>query len=105
MARITGWFDSRRWVSVLAVMGAVCCAAPAAAGQMELAVMQGTVKDEAGKPLEGVTFRMKDTGRGRETTIKSDKDGKFYRRGLQAVEYDLVVEKDGYQPINDKIKL
>jgi tetratricopeptide (TPR) repeat protein len=72
---------------------------------MELAVIQGTVKDEAGKPLEGVTFRLKDIGRGRETAIKSDKDGKFYRRGLQAVEYELVVEKEGYQAINDKIKL
>jgi tetratricopeptide (TPR) repeat protein len=63
------------------------------------------VKDDAGRPLEGVTFRIKNVGRGRETTIKSDKDGKFYRRGLEAVEYELVVEKEGYQPINDKIKL
>ena len=76
-----------------------------AAGQMELAVIQGTVKDEAGKPLEGVTFRLKDMGRGSETSVKSDKNGRFYRRGLQAVEYELVVEKDGYQPINDKIRL
>jgi tetratricopeptide (TPR) repeat protein len=90
---------------VLGAIGTAFLAAPIAAGQMELAVMQGTVKDEAGQPLEGVTFRMKDTGRGRETTIKSDKQGRFYRRGLQAVEYDLVVEKEGYQPINDKIKL
>lgn len=95
----------RRAVLALVAMGAACLAVPmVAAGQLELAVMQGTVRDDAGRPLEGVTFRMRD-GRGRETTIKSDKDGKFYRRGLQAVEYELVVEKEGYQPINDKFKL
>jgi tetratricopeptide (TPR) repeat protein len=105
MIRNSGRVSVRRAVFVLAAMAVVSVAAPVAAGQMELAVMQGTVKDDAGKPLEGVTFRMKDLGRGQETTIKSDKNGKFYRRGLQAVEYELVVEKEGYQPINDKIKL
>ena len=105
MIRCAGYLSIRRAVVVLVVMGAVYLAAPVASGQMELAVIQGTVKDEAGKPLEGVTFRLKDIGRGRETAIKSDKDGKFYRRGLQAVEYELVVEKEGYQAINDKIKL
>src|SRR6185369_403289 len=104
MIRMSGRVSVRRAVFVLAAIVA-SVAAPVAAGQMELAVMQGTVKDDAGKPLEGVTFRMKDLGRGRETTIKSDKDGKFYRRGLQAVEYELVVEKEGYQPINDRLKL
>jgi tetratricopeptide (TPR) repeat protein len=95
----------RRRVPVLVAMAAAFLVAAVAAAQMELAVIQGTVKDEAGKPLEGVTFRLKDLGRGRETAIKSDKDGKFYRRGLQAVDYELVVEKEGYQAINDKIKL
>ena len=44
-----------------------------------------------------MTFRLKDNfGRGSETTLKSDKSGKFYRRGLQAVEYELsLVEKGG----------
>jgi tetratricopeptide (TPR) repeat protein len=105
MVRFAESLSIRGAVVVLVVMGAANVAAPLAAGQMELAVIQGTVKDEAGKPLEGVTFRLKDIGRGRETAIKSDKDGKFYRRGLQAVEYELVVEKEGYQAINDKIKL
>jgi tetratricopeptide (TPR) repeat protein len=105
MVGFTVWVSVRRAVCVLLAMGAVALAAPALAGQMELAVLTGTVKDDAGKPLEGVTFRLKDVGRGRETTIKSDKEGRFYRRGLQAVEYELVVEKEGYQPIRDSIKL
>jgi tetratricopeptide (TPR) repeat protein len=76
-----------------------------AAAQMELAVFQGTITDEAGAPLEGVTIRLRDLERGRETVLKSDKNGRFYRRGLAAVEYEMVVEKDGYQPINDKVRL
>lgn len=91
------------WIAfvVLALLGG---AAPASA-QMELAVMQGIVRDDAGQPLADVTFRMKDVERGRETVIKSDKNGRFYRRGLQAVEYELTVEKDGYQPIHDRVRL
>jgi tetratricopeptide (TPR) repeat protein len=76
-----------------------------ASSQIELGVIQGVVTDEAGKPLEGVTFRIRDTGRGREFTIKSDESGRFYRRGLPAVEYEIAVEKDGYQPIRDKVRL
>lgn len=92
------------FVVALVASVALLSATPAS-GQMELAVMQGTVKDEAGRPLEDVTFRLRDTGRGREVVIKSDKSGRFYRRGLQAVEYELLVEKEGYQPIHDKVKL
>jgi tetratricopeptide (TPR) repeat protein len=100
-----GSYLLRRPVLVFVMMATTLAVVPALAGQMELAVLQGTVKDEAGKPIEGVTFRIKDIGRGSETTLKSDKDGKFYRRGLQAVEYQLVVEKEGYQQINDTIRL
>jgi tetratricopeptide (TPR) repeat protein len=86
--------------TVVALVGAT-----AAFAQMELGVMQGTIIDEGGKPIEGVTVTLRDLDRGREVTIKSDKNGKFYRRGLQAVEYSMTVEKEGYQPINDKVKL
>jgi tetratricopeptide (TPR) repeat protein len=72
---------------------------------MELAVMQGVVHDEGGQPLADVTFRITDVERGREIVVKSDKNGRFYRRGLQAVEYEISVEKEGYQPIKDRIRL
>ncbi len=84
---------------------ALLLGATVAFAQMELGVMQGTVTDDAGKPLDGATVRLRDLERGRETTFKSDKSGRFYRRGLQAVEYEMVVEKDGYQPVKDKVKL
>jgi tetratricopeptide (TPR) repeat protein len=76
-----------------------------AAAQMELAVMQGVVRDEAGQPLADVSFKIRDVERGREIEVKSDKSGRFYRRGLQAVEYEISVEKEGYQPIHDRIRL
>jgi tetratricopeptide (TPR) repeat protein len=79
-------------------------AVPALA-QMELGVIKGRVVDDAGQPLQGVTIRLVNVDRGREVTLKTDKDGRFYRRGLQAVEYQLKVELEGYQPIDDKIRL
>jgi tetratricopeptide (TPR) repeat protein len=95
---------ARHLVSFLALSAVVVTVTPAAA-QMELAVMQGTVRDEAGQPLADVSLRIKDLERGREVIVKSDKSGRFYRRGLQAVEYEMVVEKDGYQPLKDRVKL
>lgn len=80
------------------------CSAPAAA-QMELGVIKGRVVDDAGAPLEGVKIRLVNVDRGREVVLTSGKDGRFYRRGLQAVEYELIVEHEGYQPIKDKLKL
>jgi tetratricopeptide (TPR) repeat protein len=91
----------RRWVLVLAL----AIAAQPAFAQMELAVMQGVVTDETGQPLADVSFRIRDVERGRETVVKSDKSGRFYRRGLQAVEYELTVEKEGYQSIKDRVRL
>jgi tetratricopeptide (TPR) repeat protein len=82
----------------------LCGAAPASA-QMELGVIKGRVVDEAGQPIEGVTIRLVNVDRGREVTITSGKDGRFYRRGLQAVEYEMTVEREGYQSVSDKVRL
>jgi tetratricopeptide (TPR) repeat protein len=90
--------------TALAVAAAALLAGGAAA-QMELAVLQGTVHDEEGRPLAGVTVRIRDVERGREVVVASDARGSVYRRGLPAVEYEIVVEKEGYQPIRDTIRL
>lgn len=94
-----------RTLVVAAVAAAVLSNSAAAAAQMELGVIKGRVVDEAGAPLAGVTIRLVNIDRGREVVLTSGKDGRFYRRGLQAVEYELSVERDGYQPIKDKVKL
>jgi tetratricopeptide (TPR) repeat protein len=104
MGRVTG--DKPSWWAVAIVTGvALLAGATPAAGQMELAVIVGNVVDESGQPLEDVQVILRDLERGREVTLKSDKTGRFYRRGLQAGEYNIVVEKKGYQSINDKLKL
>lgn len=91
-------------IAALVGMALVCSAVPTAA-QMELGVVKGRVVDEAGQPLPGVTIRLVNLDRGRQVTLTTDKDGRFYRRGLQAVEYELAVQLEGYQPVNDKVKL
>jgi tetratricopeptide (TPR) repeat protein len=93
-----------RWCAWLLLLAALDGPSNAAA-QAELAVLQGTITDETGTPLDGVTIRLRDLERGTDTVLKSDKAGKFYRRGLRAIEYQMTVEKEGYQPINDKIRL
>jgi tetratricopeptide (TPR) repeat protein len=93
-------------VLLLASTVALLGSATVAHGQMELAVIQGTVVDQTdGEPLKDVTVRLKDLERGTETALKTDKSGKFYRRGMRAVQYEIAVEKEGYQPIHDKLDL
>jgi tetratricopeptide (TPR) repeat protein len=92
----------------IAAVGAVvllCSVAAPTSAQMELGVIKGQVLDDAGQPLEGVKIRLVNVDRGREVVLTSGKDGRFYRRALQAVEYNLTVEREGYQPITDKVKL
>jgi len=96
-----------RALALAAVMAVamLCSVVAPAVAQMELGVIKGQVLDDAGQPLEGVKIRLVNVDRGREVVLTSGKDGRFYRRGLQAVEYDMTVEREGYQPITDKVKL
>ena len=90
---------------IACVVVALVGSATIASAQMELASINGTVRDEAGQPLEGVVVKLKDATRGREFETKTDKSGRFVRRGLQAVDYEFTIEKPGYNPINDKLAL
>lgn len=94
-----------RSLAALMIGAALVTGAAPASGQIELAVIQGTVVDEQDQPLQGVTVRLRDLERGREIVLKTDKKGTFYRRGLPAVEYEITVELEGYQPINDTLRL
>lgn len=92
------------FVAVAALAG--CAGAAAVSAQMELAVIQGTVVDQqTDQPLPDVTIRLRDVERGRETVVKTDKNGRFYRRGMQAVLYEITVSKEGYKDIQDKLNL
>jgi tetratricopeptide (TPR) repeat protein len=93
-----------RVVAAAAAALVLAGAAPALA-QMELGVIKGRIVDEAGTPLADVTIRLVNVDRGREVTLKTGKDGRFYRRGLQAGEYRIQVDHQGYQPIDDTLRL
>lgn len=96
---------TRRLVAAVVVGAVLAWSAVPATAQMELGVIKGQVLDDAGQPLDGVKIRLVNVDRGREVVLTSGKDGRFYRRGLQAVEYEMTVEKPGYQPVADKVKL
>ncbi len=72
--------------------------------QSELASFQGTVKDDTGLPLVGATLFLKDLARGSEVDFKTNKKGFFYRRGIRPSEYELIIEKEGYQPFRDRLR-
>lgn len=95
----------RAWLVTAAVVLTLAMGGGTAAAQMELGVIKGRIVDEAGAPLAGVTIRLANTERGREISLSTDKDGRFYRRGLQAGEYAVKVEHPGFQAIDDKIRL
>jgi tetratricopeptide (TPR) repeat protein len=89
----------------IAILGAaLLCGAVPASAQMELGVIRGRVVDDAGKPMQGVVIRLINE-RGREVTVTTDKDGRFYRRGLQVGGYELKVEHQGHQPVSNTIKI
>lgn len=98
-------FRIRRSLVRATLTTALLCSAIVVSAQLELGTILGVVKDEAGQPIEGVVITIKDVERGRETDVKTDKSGKFFKRGLQAVEYEFTVAKPGYSPIKDKLKV
>lgn len=98
-------YVAMRLMTGVALVATLVSAPAPVLAQMELGVIKGRVVDEAGAPLAGVSIRLVNADRGREVTVKTGKDGRFYRRGLQAAEYSIAVELEGFQPINDTVKL
>ena len=79
--------------------------ATAARAQGELGSIQGTISDDAGKPIEGAILKLSDPAKGRELSTKTDKNGKYYKRGIPGSEYQFSVEKEGYNALKDKMKV
>jgi len=78
--------------------------ASAAYAQRDFAPFQGTVVDEEGNPLEGVTVHVKDVDRGRGRDTETNAKGEFRFRIL-AGEYEVSVEKENYRGVQDKLRL
>ena len=73
--------------------------------QGEMGSIQGTITDDGGKPLEGVVLKLHDPSKGRDFTAKTDKNGKYYKRGVMGATYDLSVELAGYKTVADKMRV
>lgn len=94
----------RSWLLLALVLSPV--AGHAAGGaQLEMGIFRGTVEDEQGNPVPGVQFHLKDLSRGGEVTFETDNRGNFYKRSLPPGEYELVVDKEGYDSIHDRLVL
>jgi hypothetical protein len=65
--------------------------------------IEGAIVDSNSQPIQGVCLAIGPLGC-RATSLKSDKDGKFYFDLPPAnVDYDLHFTKDGYQQLDVKI--
>ncbi len=93
-------------VVALVATVALTSGATVAVTQGMLGVMQGTVTDEeSGLPLADATIRLSDSARGRTFSTNSGKNGRFYKRGIPGAMYAVVVEKDGYKPLEENLRI
>ncbi len=71
----------------------LACFAPPVAAQdknaAQTGTIKGTIKDEGGKPMEGVTISIKPDDGGLEVTTKSDATGKYLQAGLAPGSYTV----------------
>jgi tetratricopeptide (TPR) repeat protein len=67
--------------------------------------MEGRVLDEAGQPLEGVNVKAALPEREGETTLKTDKKGRWVLGGIAAGAWNLDFQLDGYVTKQVSVKL
>jgi tetratricopeptide (TPR) repeat protein len=75
-----------------AALFALAIALPASA--QSTGMIRGTVKDAAGKPVEGAKINIDADGNNRHFDTKSDKKGEFVQIGLPPGPYKVTAEKD-----------
>ncbi len=92
---------SKAALAVVAMAGAL---ALGAAAQM-MGRIQGTVKDDHGKPWPGVTVVISSTQTGTKYTLKTNKDGKYLQMGVQPGVYTLTFETEKYPPQSMQVKV
>jgi len=79
------------WQLALASVAVLALAVPAAAQN----ILQGTVVDAQGQPVEGAKITIEQTeGVNRKVEAKTDKKGAFIQIGLQSAPYKVTAEKD-----------
>ncbi|HKX28486.1 MAG TPA: carboxypeptidase regulatory-like domain-containing protein [Blastocatellia bacterium] len=79
-------------VGLMAVFGCI-----AAFGQTATSTLSGTVRDEAGGVVPGVTITIKNNATGGVRTVKTDAEGRYNLPNLDPGEYGLRAEAAGYK--------
>ena len=64
---------------------------------------RGTIKDEDGNPIPNGKIILTLIARNSSFDFKTNKKGKFYRRGFEPGQYMLAVEVEGYKPFKQQI--
>jgi len=65
----------------------------------------GRVVDPDGVPVADVSITLRNVDNGQVVEIKSDKDGRYFRRALTIGRYEITFTKDGYIPARDQRRL
>ena len=104
----------KRFASLAAALLALVClagsplAAQAWAGRGRL---QGTIKDESGKPVEGAKLTLRpgtdrvDAAKEGPPPLTTDKKGKWSVLGLAQGPWGVLIEKEGYQPSEGQVQV
>src|SRR3954463_5160425 len=89
---VRGLNGRHRWGVACAALFALSLAVPAAA--QSTGMVRGSVKDAAGKPVEGAKVSIDADANNRHFETKSDKKGEFVQIGLPPGAYKVSAEKD-----------
>jgi len=105
MTRFCSRFSTAFIPLVFSLAGSWVASASVAGGQAELATFRGKVTDGEGRPVDGATVRLTDLSRGGDVEFETDGKGNFYRRGLRPSDYEISIEKEGFQPYEGRMEL
>jgi tetratricopeptide (TPR) repeat protein len=102
---IRGLNGRHRWLVACAALFALSLTTPAAA--QSTGMIRGSVKDAAGKPVEGAKISIDADANNRHFETKSDKKGEFVQIGLPPGSYKVTAEKDklGAAPVPVQVRI
>ena len=123
LGRDSGW--SRRHVSILrtpvvqgermttrkmlafvaAVLAIVVLLAPSVAAQTSMGTFRGSVKDEQGGALPGVTVTARQTATNLTRTAVTGASGDYFITNLPAGSYELTAELSGFRPLKQAVQM
>jgi outer membrane receptor protein involved in Fe transport len=89
----------------LAVLAIALTVAPAVTAQTALGTIRGTLQDEQGGALPGVTITARQTATNTTQTAVSGTSGQYFVANLPAGTYELTAELSGFQPHKQALQL